>query len=195
MTGILNNLATIVDDLRKVQHQADIWEDSPYGPIKDLYPNNVGLVGERLLQHCLILTNIPGQIHGVPGGIGDGNIRGETVEVKTARQGNSGPVFQHELGCTPWLAKYMCFIDISPVGFYLTIFSNNSEPQYKVDRPIFSLFPSKKITHRSGGNGDFKFDTTVSLNNQNHTAGRALFVTGQTTAEQVRAYIDSVVPE
>lgn len=61
-------------------------------------------------------------------GMGDGLIKGRSVEIKTARLGAfDSKTFQHELGENPWLSDYLIFLDISPNKFYLTIFPNFSE--------------------------------------------------------------------
>ncbi len=53
------------------------------------------------------------------------------MEIKCARLGASTPSFQHELGEVPWHPEYMAFIDIAPDNFFLTIFPNLTEEQYK----------------------------------------------------------------
>ncbi|MAI67953.1 MAG: hypothetical protein CMJ26_08790 [Phycisphaerae bacterium] len=191
MLSFFNN---IVQALYNQQLAASIWTDSVWSNIAALFANNVGLVGEQFLQHILTTAGVEGHIHGVPGQPGDGNIRGYPVEVKTARQGNHSPSFQHELGATPWGADYLAFLDISPTEVYLTLFPNIDEPTYTSSNPRFPLYPNKSITHRAQGAGHYKFDTNVAINNIKVASGNTLRITNETTPEQIRSYIDSVIP-
>jgi len=137
------------------QQNANIWEKSIYKHISILESNNVGNVGEILIQNICKICDISSTIDGSKtkqiGGckIGDGLIKNKTIEIKTARLGASSPSFQHELGEHQWHAEYMIFVDISPFDVYITIFKNFTETQYiengfKRD----PYFPTKTITRR-----------------------------------------------
>tara|TARA_X000001036_G_scaffold355684_1_gene337555 strand:+ start:2384 stop:2974 length:591 start_codon:yes stop_codon:yes gene_type:complete len=193
MLAFFNNT---VQTLYNKQLAASIWTNSVWSNIATLFANNVGLVGEQFLQHILTTAGVEGHIHGVPGQPGDGNIRGYPVEVKTARQGNCSPSFQHELGATPWEADYLAFLDITPTEVYLSLFPNIDEATYTSPKRYrrFPLYPKKNITHRAKDAGHYKFDTTLAINNINVASGNTLRITNDTTPEQIRTYIDSVIP-
>ena len=182
----------------------NIWNDSRFKDIAKLESNNVGEVGETFLESLCKQANIESSINGIKtkqkgGGAGDGGIKNETTEVKTARLGNGGSSsFQHELGEYPWKAKYMTFIDFTPNYIYLTIFPNFTEEFYKKsgnDKNVKCVpyFPSKTITQRKG-NFNFKLDTTVNINESNVGKKFTLKITTETNCNDVREYINSVIP-
>ena len=82
----------------------NIWGGSILEDISRLESNNVGVVGETFLDKICEETDIESSIDGsktkqIGGGIGDGEIKNKSNEVKTARQGNgNSKSFQHELG-------------------------------------------------------------------------------------------------
>ena len=174
----INNPSKILVDIINTQklkeEKANIWNNSIYKYVSTLESNNVGNVGEMLIQkiceECKIPSNIDGtktkQIGG--GKEGDGKIKNKSIEIKTARLGTSlsSPSFQHELGEHPWISNYMIFIDISPEIVYITIFKNFSEEQYKKKGfKCNPFFPTKSITQRKG-EGNFKLDTSIKINNE-----------------------------
>jgi hypothetical protein len=172
------NPSQILIDIIKIQKEKednlDIWKNSIYKDIAKLESNNVGIVGESLIQNicesCDIISDIDGaKTKEVGGGKnGDGSIKNKSVEIKTARLGTSksSPSFQHELGEHPWNSDYMIFIDISPNDIYITIFKNFSEHSYKEkDFLCIPFFPTKTVTRRKGI-GNFKLDTTVKINEE-----------------------------
>ena len=172
------NPSQILIDIIKIQKDKedslDIWKNSIYKDIAKLESNNVGIVGESLLQNicksCNIISNIDGAKTKKLGGgkNGDGSIKNNSVEIKTARLGTSKscPSFQHELGEYPWNSDYIIFIDISPNDIYITIFKNFSEDNYKEkDFLCIPFFPTKTITRRKGI-GNFKLDTTIKINEE-----------------------------
>ena len=163
-------LVDIITIERIVEKGATIWNDSIYKEISELESNNVGKVGEKIIQKICVEAKIVSSIDGaktkqVGGGKqGDGKINNKSVEIKTARLGSSSPSFQHELGEHPWNTDYMMFIDISPIDVYLTIFKNFTEEQYKKQGFVCKpYFPTKTITRRKGM-GNFKLDTTIKIN-------------------------------
>lgn len=172
------NPSQILIDIIKIQKdkedKLDIWKNSIYKDIAKLESNNVGIVGESLMQNicksCDIISDIDGaKTKEVGGGKnGDGSIKNKSVEIKTARLGTSktSPSFQHELGEHPWNSDYMIFIDISPNDIYITIFKNFSEHSYtEKDFLCVPYFPTKTVTRRKG-TGNFKLDTTVKINEE-----------------------------
>ncbi len=128
-------LVDIIEEQKIKQQNINIWEKSVFKHISILESNNVGNVGEMLIQNICKICNIPSEIDGTKtkqiggGKSGDGIIKNKTIEIKTARLGAASPSFQHELGEHPWNAEYMIFVDISPFDVYITIFKNFSEMQ------------------------------------------------------------------
>ena len=174
----INNPSQILLDIINTQklkeEKANIWNNSIYKYVSTLESNNIGIVGEMLIQkicnECNIYSNIDGTKTKQKGGgkEGDGKIKCKSIEIKTARLGTSlsSPSFQHELGEQPWIPNYMIFIDISPEIVYITIFKNFSEEQYKENGfKCYPFFPTKTITRRKGI-GNFKLDTSIIINNK-----------------------------
>ncbi len=166
----------IIDHTFEKKKKRNIWENSKWAHIAELENDDVGKVGEIIMQQFCIHTNIPAEIDGLKtkklgGGIGDGIINGKTVEIKTARLGSDGKSFQHELGEVPWVADYMIFLDIAPEKMYITIFRNFEEKFYKQSGCNSKIkckpyFPTKSICWRKQ-KGAFKLDTTIEINNKN----------------------------
>jgi hypothetical protein len=170
----------IATDLINKKHdkkqKRNIWEESKWKNIAELENDDVGSVGEEIIEKICHLASITCVINGIKtkqlgGGNGDGKINGKTVEIKTARLGSSGSSFQHELGEVPWKADFMIFLDIAPYKMYITIFANFTEEFYKKSGCDSSIkcnpyFPSKSITWRKQ-KGAFKLDTSVIINEKN----------------------------
>jgi hypothetical protein len=173
----LTDLATNLINQKYVKKQKrDIWHESKWENISKLENDDVGKVGEEIINHFCEKANIISDIDGsktkqVGGGIGDGKIKGKTCEIKTARLGSSGDSFQHELGEVPWKAEYMLFLDIAPKEMYITIFKNFTETFYKKSgtdskNKCEPYFPTKSITWRKQ-KGAFKLDTSININKKN----------------------------
>jgi hypothetical protein len=177
-TSMADIFTAVVEFQYVKKKKRNIWDDSEWKHISELENDDVGKVGENMIQKCCeeakILSNIDGsktkdQNSGI-GGKGDGTINGKCVEIKTARLGSTGSSFQHELGECPWNADYMLFVDISPRDIYITLFKNWSEEFYKKSGQLNGprcdpYFPTKKICWRKK-KGAFKFDTTIKINNE-----------------------------
>lgn len=158
------------------KQKRDIWMNSKWKNISKLENDDVGNVGEQIInkfcKNANIISNIDGnKTKKIGGGIGDGEIKGRTCEIKTARLGSDGNSFQHELGEVPWKAEFIIFLDISPDKFYITIFKNFSEEFYQksgIDssNKCSPYFPTKSITWRKQ-KGAFKLDTTININEKN----------------------------
>jgi len=173
----LTTFATNLINKKYTQKQKrDIWGNSEWKNISELENDDVGGVGEEIINGFCKNSQIVSEIDGtktkqIGGGIGDGTIKGETCEIKTARLGSSGSSFQHELGEVPWNAKNMIFLDIAPNKMYITIFPNFTEEFYKksgVDssNKCSPYFPTKSITWRKQ-KGAFKLDTSINMNEEN----------------------------
>ena len=163
------SLINIVTTQYELKKEKDIWKDSDWKHIANLENDYVGKVGENFLQKLCDDSNITASIDGTKtkklgGGCGDGIINGRTVEIKTARAGTGNTMsFQHELGERPWAAEFMCFVDIAPNKFYLSIFPNFSEEKYKSCSKCEPYFPTRSFCWRKK-QGCFKLDTTESIN-------------------------------
>ena len=182
------------------KQKRDIWSDSQWKGISKLENDDVGSVGEQIINVFCKKAQIVSDIDGTKtkqkgGGIGDGTIKGETCEIKTARQGSSYNSFQHELGEVPWKAKYMIFLDIAPKKMYITVFPNFTEEFYKksgVDSSIkcCPYFPTKSITWRKQ-KGAFKLDTSVNINEKN----KYTFIIDSETKDysKFKLFIDNII--
>lgn len=154
----------------------DIWGKSIWKNITNLENDDVGGVGEEIINKFCHIASIDSYIDGIKtkeigGGNGDGIINGRTVEIKTARLGSNNSTFQHELGEVPWKADFMIFLDIAPNNMYITIFPNFTEEFYKKSgcdssNKCIPYFPTKSIIWRKQ-KGAFKLDTTITINEKN----------------------------
>jgi len=192
-----NMLIAIIQEQKEKEDKRDIWVNSPYKDLVKLQSNNVGNVGEELINRICKMTGIEADCNGaktkqIGGGEGDGVIMGIPVEIKTAHQGSLSPTFQHELGEVPWKgSKYMIFVDISPDCIYITIFANFTEQTYKSKEKL-TCFPTKVITWRKE-KGAFKLDTTVKINEANVENGHTLKITPATSNDTIAAFIKNII--
>lgn len=181
------------------EREKNIWQHSPWKDIATLENNNVGLVGENFIQSICEQIGIPSAIDGAKtkalgGGAGDGTVYGDTVEIKTARAGTGKSMtFQHELGEKPWLAKFMIFIDIAPECFFITIFENFTEDEYKSGEKCPRVFTTKKVTRRKKSadglhGGAFKLDSSFDLCNEYVRQGNTLRWCSATTQDEICKY-------
>lgn len=199
-----NSFTTLATNLINKKHtqkkKRDIWSDSKWKNISDLENDDVGGVGEEIIDELCKKSQIDSDIDGTKtkqlgGGIGDGKINGATCEIKTARLGSSGSSFQHELGEIPWKAKYMIFLDIAPEKMYITVFQNFTEEFYKksgVDssNKCSPYFPTKSVTWRKQ-KGAFKLDTSININEKNDYT----FIIDSETADysKFKSFIDNII--
>lgn len=187
-------LSNIIEEQRCKEEKNDIWTKNFYRDITKLQSNNVGIVGEKLIQnicsHCNVKSHIDGtRMKTRGGGIGDGNIKDKTIEVKTADLGIRG-TFQHELGEHPWKSDYLMFVDIKPESFFLTILKNFTENHYKCKgSKCAPHFPNKTITRRKE-QGNFKFDTSVKLNRK---SSATIEITKTTTMSELGEFINTLI--
>jgi len=105
--SVHNMLIHIIKQQKEKEDKQDNWKNSPYKDLVKLQSNNVGNVGEELINNICKITGIDADCNGsktkqIGGGDGDGTIMDIPVEIKTALQGSSSPSFQHELGEVPW---------------------------------------------------------------------------------------------
>ena len=194
-------LATDLINKKHIQKQKrDIWTDSEWKNISELENDDVGGVGEEIINKLCKKSQIVSKIDGtktkqVGGGLGDGSINGKTCEIKTARLGSSGSSFQHELGEVPWKAKFMIFLDIAPKKMYITIFPNFTEEFYKKSGMDNSYkcspyFPTKSITWRKQ-KGAFKLDTSININEKN----KYTFIIDSETTDysKFKSFVDNII--
>ena len=191
-------LVSVIDVQRQKENEANIWRDSKYKYIAELESNNVGNVGEGLLQKICENQGIESSIDGAKtklkggGTDGDGRIKGRSVEIKTARLGASMTSYQHELGEHPWKANYIAFVDVAPAHIYLSVFPNFTEEHYKSGQKCAPYFPSKTVTWRKG-EGAFKLDTSPNINEALITMGNCIKINDTTTFEELGAFIQRIV--
>jgi len=195
--SVHNMLIRIIQQQKEKENKQDIWKNSPYKDLVKLQSNNVGNVGEELINNICITSGIDADCNGaktkkIGGGDGDGKIMNIPVEIKTAHQGSSSPSFQHELGEVPWKgSKYMIFVDISPECIYLTIFKNFDENTYKSKEKL-PCFPTKTITWRKE-KGAFKLDTSVNINERSVEKGHAIKITPTTSNDTIASFIRKII--
>lgn len=187
-------LSNIIEEQRCKEEKNNLWTKSCYRDITKLQSNNVGIVGEKLIQDICSQCNITSHIDGSRmktrgGGIGDGHIKNKACEVKTAHLGISG-TFQHELGEHPWKSDYLVFVDITPESFFITILKNFTESHYKCKgSKCAPHFPTKTITRRKE-QGNFKFDTSVKLNRK---SSATIEITKTTTMSELGLFINTSI--
>ena len=199
-TTLITSLTKILIDKKfKIKKDRDIWGDSKWKNISKLENDDVGGVGEEIINEICKKSGIEANIDGtktkqVGGGIGDGTIKGKTCEIKTARLGSSGKSFQHELGEVPWKADFMVFLDISLDKFYITIFKNFTEEFYKKsgkdNTKCEPVFPTKSITWRKS-KGAFKLDTTIKINEADKD--RTFIIDETTDFSGFKAFVDKII--
>lgn len=195
-------LIDLVEKQYEKKQNRNIWENSKWKHIAELENDDVGRVGENFVQTLCDTCGIEASIDGTKtkekgGGIGDGTIKNKSVEIKTARGGSGKAMsFQHELGEKPWHADYMLFIDIGPNCFYLTLFPNFKEEQYKSSCKCEPYFPSRSFCWRKGS-GCFKFDTTETLNEEQSKKENphTLKWTPETKKEHIQDFIHRIVTD
>jgi hypothetical protein len=196
--NITKTLVNIIAKQTEKELAANIWTDSIYKELPKLQSNNVGIVGEQLIQSICINQSIESNIDGsktkkIGGGKeGDGNIMTKSVEIKTAHLGSNKKTFQHELAENPWYSDYIIFIDIAPLCIYITIFKNFLESQYKQKIKCKPYFPTKKITQRKG-NGNFKIDTSIAINDNCVKNGYSIKIIDSTTFVEVGDFIKKII--
>ena len=192
--SVHNMLIRNIQNQKEKEDKQDIWKNSPYKDLVKLQSNNVGNVGEKLINDICKITGIDADCNGAKTKRigGDGKIMSITVEIKTAHQGSCSPTFQHELGEVPWKdIKYMIFVDISPECIYLTIFKNFDENTYKSKEKL-PCFSTKSITWRKK-KGAFKLDTSVKINESNIEKGHALKIIPTTSNDVVASFIKKII--
>ena len=196
-TTIATNL---INKKYEKKQKRNIWNNIKWKNISELENDDVGSVGEEIIAEICKISNIVSEIDGnktkqIGGGIGDGNIKGKTCEIKTARLGSSCNSFQHELGEVPWKADYMIFLDISTEKMYITIFENFTEEFYKksgIDssNKCSPYFPTKSITWRKQ-KGSFKLDTSININEKN----KYTFIIDMVTTDynKFKTFLDRII--
>jgi len=199
-----NSFTTLATNLINKKHtkkqKRDIWGNSEWKNISELENDDVGGVGEEIINELCKKSQIVSEIDGtktkqVGGGIGDGTINGKTCEIKTARLGSSCDSFQHELGEVPWKADFMIFLDIAPTKMYITIFKNFTEDFYKksgIDnlKKCEPYFPTRSICWRKQ-KGAFKLDTSININKKNDYT---FIIDSETTDySKFKSFVDTII--
>lgn len=174
--GLVRN---IIAEEKSKEMENKMWSNSIFSDITTLQKNNVGRVGEYIVEQFCKKCNVPAEIDGFTtktrgGGCGDGTIFGFSVEIKTAFLGKSLS-YQHELGEKPWITDYLLFLDISPTEIYITVMKNFTEYHYKNLQKCSPYFPTRAICWRKKC-GSFKLDTTPQILAQSAKNGFTLCV-------------------
>tara|TARA_Y100000389_G_scaffold177965_1_gene190697 strand:- start:6073 stop:6696 length:624 start_codon:yes stop_codon:yes gene_type:complete len=194
----------IIDTKYEEVKKRNIWEGSNFENISKVENDDVGKIGEKIINDLCKLSDLHAEIDGIQtkqvgGGCGDGIICFKTVEIKTARLGSDEKSFQHELGEVPWNAEYMIFLDISPNKIYITIFKNFTQEFYEESGKNNSIkcepcFPTKSITWRKL-KGAFKLDTTMTINEKNVKNKNTYVIENDNlNMEEFRNYVNSIIP-
>lgn len=191
----MEKLTNLVDQIYESTHNKSIWSSSKWKNIEKICINDVGKIGEMLISGMCDEAGVPSNINGKCGNIGDGIVKKNSVEIKTARLNNNSTTFQHELGEFPWKSEFMIFIDICPYKIFITIFPNFSKEFYKKsgkDSKIkcFPVFKSKSICWRKLS-GNFKLDTSIKMNEENEKY--SYIVDENHTPESFKRFIDRVL--
>ncbi len=193
--SVIETMEEIIANLHQHEEKTSDWKKSVFRKLPGLQSNNAGKAGEEFIQklceRCDISSNIDGtKTKKNGGGIGDGTILNETVEIKLAHLGCDKSSFQHELGEKPWLANVLMFIDISPDNsIFLSIMKNAKEELYKANGAKWDpYFPTRSFCWRKKS-GAFKFDTTVKINTTSVTMGHAIKITQETSFQTIKSFI------
>ena len=139
-------LVSAIDVQRQKEEAANIWKDSKYKYIAELESNNVGNVGENLIQKICENLGIESSIDGAKtkhkggGTDGDGRIKGRSVEIKTARLGISMTSFQHELGEHPWKVSLLRLWILLPPTFICRCSRISLKSIIRADRSACHIF-------------------------------------------------------
>jgi hypothetical protein len=200
MNPISKTLIAIIKQQHEKETKLNIWENSEFKQIRELENNNVGVVGEQFVQQLCDMGGISAAIDGTQtkesgGGEGDGVINGRSVEIKCARAGTGKTTsFQHELGEKPWMADYMIFVDIAPTAFFLTIFPNFTEEQYRSCCKCVPYIPTRAFCHRKK-TGSFKFDTSPKLYAKacSRSSPNTLKWTLETEISEMKVFIERII--
>jgi hypothetical protein len=164
---VSNKMATIFDTLvERVElstKKKSVWDGSPLQDIRKLSADAIGYEGEALLFNLCKKYGIDVEWDGNKNiskkGSSDSSydmlIRGRTVEVKTARMGESF-AFQHESLRNENSPDFWIFIDISPYDTYFTVIDSYN---LKSKHPIL-----ERTAHsRKKTNDVYKLDTSVCV--------------------------------
>ena len=139
-----------------------VWDGSPLQDIRKLSADAIGFEGEALLVNLCKKYGVDVEWDGNKNVSKKGDdraydmlVRGRTVEVKTARMGESG-AFQHECLRNQNSPEFWIFIDISPHDTYFTVIDSYNLTS---KHPIL-----ERTAHsRKKTNDVFKLDTSVCV--------------------------------
>ena len=186
-------LVEVVEDQYTAQEVDNKWIKQPLEKLNRLKNDFSGKAGEKWAEAMCKRFNIP---HLYDEDMIDDEasyditIKGNRVEVKTARQGRglmkadgtrAEGNWQHEslreFGCE----KYM-FIDTKPDGFYVTIIDGNFD--YSKKHPIMGVTPHC----RKGTSDVYKFDFSVPAIKRGLKAGVTMEIDSNTPLRDIRNF-------
>tara|TARA_B110001452_G_C14990261_1_gene346186 strand:+ start:56 stop:637 length:582 start_codon:yes stop_codon:yes gene_type:complete len=188
----------VIDEQKKNQFINGVdWSNSKFKNINDLVANNVGNVGEIIINNICKNLNIESSIDGsktkqIGGGYGDGKIKNRIVEVKTARLGNNN-TFQHELGEHPWNAEFMCFVDVTPENIYLSIIPNFSKDHYDKQSRTAEPYFNKSITRRKEKSEENSGAFKLTINETDLKKSYHAIILNEKTPEEIKTFINSII--
>jgi hypothetical protein len=190
---LINLLENIINDKYTLVNNNNNWINSKFKFLTLLQINDRGYVGEEYLKSICDLCDIPNDICGIKYKktiSGDGLILYKSVEIKTAYLGNQKS-FQHELGENPWNTDFLVFIDITyDDNIYITFIKNFTKEFYLNDKDKYCVpyFAKKKFIQRKKS-GNFKFDTTVKLNEHAVKNNLSIKISKDIDISKIKEYI------
>lgn len=189
----INTFLSLIEFQCLKEKNNNIFENSIFENLPKLQSNNIGLIGEKFINTICNINNIKNEIDGIKtkkvgGGVGDGIIYNNTVEIKTSHKGRYRS-FQHELGEKPWVSDYLIFVDISPEYIYLTIIKNFTITEYKNCVKCHPVFPTRSFCWRKK-TGSFKLDTTEKLNEMSIVSGYTIKITKDTIFKDIGIFMN-----
>tara|TARA_B100000927_G_scaffold256345_1_gene223607 strand:- start:1098 stop:1706 length:609 start_codon:yes stop_codon:yes gene_type:complete len=199
-THFIGLATAIINNTYEKQEEKNIWDDCKWGNICKLGIDAIGKTGEAIINAFCKKAGIENKIDGMEtkiwGDKWDGTIKEKTVEIKTARQ-DMNESFQHEFNTTPWEADYIIFLDISPKKMYITMFKNWSQEHWEKSGRDSKIkcgpcFPTRSVTWRDNCTGNFKFTTTVKINEV--CPNTFIFDETQTDYSEFKEFVDKIIP-
>ena len=101
-TSFIKSATNLINKKYEKKQKRDIWSESEMKNISKLENDDIGKVGEEIINSFCKKANINSNIDGtktkqIGGGIGDGKINGKTCEIKTAKSNQEVPVIHFSM--------------------------------------------------------------------------------------------------
>lgn len=166
----------------RIQQKANIWGGSIFESIDKLKIDHSGKVGEKFLkslcEECKIDFTYHEDINSTDGTY-DLIINNKKVELKTARQSNSG-AFQHE-GLRNSGCDYYIFLDIKPNSYYITILK-----KFNLDGKC--PYTGRKPHKRKDTTDVYKFDLSETNIQKMSKQGITIEITDEVDMQTVKQF-------